>query len=112
MSEKLSKEELKEILQAWREDEWNLKGGMVRILALKGKKEEAREVALEADLRERAYHQLVELIKAQAEPSEAELEEFVEKEAKVWGHFSPRQKEVVKDFIWQVIKEYDELRSE
>jgi len=59
-------------------------------------------------------HQIGKLrqrMEAQAEPNEAELEEFVEKEAKVWGHFSPRQKEVVKDFIWEVIKEYDKLRT-
>jgi len=102
MSEKLSKDELKEILQAWREDEWNLKGGMVRALALKGKKDKAREVALEADLRERAYHQLVELIEAQAEPSEEWIEEKAREAIRLRQDFFPRYNfeiDAYKDFI-------------
>lgn len=62
MSEELSIEKLLKVFDDWHEDECNLKGGMIRALLFKGKKEKALEVAEEFALRDQAYAQIRKMI--------------------------------------------------
>ena len=59
----MNKKELIDILDIWIKDEWNMKGGMVRALALKGRKEKAEEIALEVTVRGEAIEQVIRIIK-------------------------------------------------
>lgn len=60
--ERLTRDKLLKALDEWWNDEWNLKGGMIRALYFKGKTEKAKEITEEQRLRNLVYQNLRELV--------------------------------------------------
>jgi len=60
--ERLTREQLLKTLDEWWQDAWNIRGGLIRALYLKGKIEKAKEITAETNLRWQAYQQLRELV--------------------------------------------------
>lgn len=117
MSNALDKKELLEILDRWIKEERNIKGGMVRALFFKGKREKVKEITDEEILRERAYNQIVALIGASKEVTEewyeekaGELSKHIIELIHLWadGGTLKEAKEKIKDFIRKL---YEEIRG-
>lgn len=118
--ERLDRDNLLKTLDEWWADEWNLKGGMIRALFLKGKIEKGKEITAESELRSQAYQQLRELVQCEdmvqqyrdeKEAEQAEIELcYIDIILDLYDQLEKKKPEVTKEWIrgWAQLLEDDD----